>query len=278
MSSRRSSRSCRRMTTSTGRSGSTGSARTTWAALSSSPGRPTPHQPKDKDDEDYGHPWLYSGVIRISVQTEPFSPVPRVHLSTGIRRWVHGKVWPASGNSASVYLRTEGQWLSGGTTTSRFAVAPIRARWGRGEKKDEVTATWALGGPADILSRLSIGQDFPKPEDLARDAEGWIRGTRRRPGGRGIPHDHVQRPWRGHRDDAVRAAPADAVGGRGAAAPLRAAGRAAAAAGTRSERPCRQGPSPSAWAFRGSRRERRRPRRSSRSTRPSEPRPRRQTP
>ena len=82
----------------------------------------------------------------------------------------------ASGNNASVYLRTEGQWISGGTTTSRFAVAPIRARWGRGEKKDEVTATWALGGPADILSRLSIGQDFPKPEDLARDAEGWIRG------------------------------------------------------------------------------------------------------
>jgi hypothetical protein len=137
---------------------------------------PTPHQPKGKDDEDYGHPWLYSGVIRVSVQTEPFSPVPRVHLSTGIRRWVHGRVSPASGNSASTYLRTEGQWISGGTTTSRFAVAPLRARWGRGKKKDEVTATWALGGPADILSRLSIGQDFPKPEDLARDAEGWIRG------------------------------------------------------------------------------------------------------
>ena len=137
---------------------------------------PTPHQPKDKNDENYGHPWLYSGVIRISMQTEPFSPVPRVHLSTGIRRWVYGRVSPASGNNASVYLRTEGQWISGGTTTSRFAVAPLRTRWGRGEKKDEVTATWALGGPADILSRLSIGQDFPKPEDLARDAEGWIRG------------------------------------------------------------------------------------------------------
>ena len=137
---------------------------------------PTLHQPKDKNDENYGHPWLYSGVIRISVQTEPFSPVPRVHLSTGIRRWVHGNVRPASGSTTSVYLRTEGQWISGGTTTSRFAVAPFRTRWGRGEKKDEVTAAWALGGPADILSRLSIGQDFPKPEDLARDAEGWIRG------------------------------------------------------------------------------------------------------
>jgi hypothetical protein len=137
---------------------------------------PTPYQPKDKNDENYGHPWLYSGVIRVSVQTEPFSPVPRVHLSTGIRRWVHGRVSPASGNTASAYLRTEGQWISGGTTTSRFAVAPIRARWGREEKKDEVTAAWALGGPADILSRLSVGQDFPKPEDLARDAEGWIRG------------------------------------------------------------------------------------------------------
>ena len=137
---------------------------------------PTKHQPKDKDDEDYGHPWLYSGVIRISVQTEPFSLVPRVHLSTGIRRWVHGNVRPMSGNTASVYLRTQGQWLSGGTSTSRFAVAPVRARWGSGDKKDELTAAWALGGPADILSRLSVGQDFPKPEDLARDAEGWIRG------------------------------------------------------------------------------------------------------
>jgi len=137
---------------------------------------PILYQPKGKGDEDYGHPWLYSGVIRISVQTEPFSPGPRIHLSTGIRRWVHGRVFMASGNNASVYLRTEGQWISGGTTTSRFAVAPFRARWGRGEKKDEVMAIWALGGPADILSRLNIGQDFPKPEDLARDAEGWIRG------------------------------------------------------------------------------------------------------
>ena len=37
-------------------------------------------------------------------------------------------------------------------------------------------AAWAVGGPADIMSRLSIAHDFPKPGDLAQDAEAWLNG------------------------------------------------------------------------------------------------------
>ncbi len=117
-------------------------------------------------------PWHYSGTIKITVHTVPFSPIMRVHVAVGIRRWVRGEVWPADGNATTVYLHTQGPWLSGGTPSVRFAAAPLIVR----RHGDEVKADWAYSGPADIMSRLSIARSFPKPGDLAQDAEAWLNG------------------------------------------------------------------------------------------------------
>jgi hypothetical protein len=117
-------------------------------------------------------PWHYSGTIKITVHTVPFSPIMRVHVAVGIRRWVRGEVWPADGDDTTVYLFTEGPWLSGGTPSVRFAAAPLIVR----RHGDEVKADWAYSGPADIMSRLSIARSFPKPGDLAQDAEAWLDG------------------------------------------------------------------------------------------------------
>lgn len=117
-------------------------------------------------------PWHYSGTIKITVHTVPFSPIMRVHVAVGIRRWVRGEVWPADGDATTVYLHTEGPWLSGGTPSVRFAAAPLIVR----RHGDEVKADWAYSGPADIMSRLSIARSFPKPGDLAQDAEAWLNG------------------------------------------------------------------------------------------------------
>jgi uncharacterized protein YbaA (DUF1428 family) len=118
------------------------------------------------------HTWHYSGTIKVSLQTLPFSPVPRVHLTTGIRRWVRGPVRTSDGDAATVYLRTHGPWLDGVEESGRFASARLKV-W---RSEDSVRATWAVGGPEGILSRVSCAHDFPKAEDLAQDAEGWLPG------------------------------------------------------------------------------------------------------
>jgi argonaute-like protein/RNase H domain-containing protein/MID domain-containing protein len=118
------------------------------------------------------HTWHYSGTIKISIQTLPFSPVPRVHLTTGIRRWVRGPVKTSDGDAATVYLRTQGPWLDGVEESGRFAAARLKV-W-RGE--DRVRAAWAVGGLEGILSRVSCARDFPGAEDLAQDAEAWLAG------------------------------------------------------------------------------------------------------
>jgi hypothetical protein len=131
---------------------------------------PTPHIPMKKGRPLA--PWHFSGTIKVTVRTVPFSPMPRIHLTTGIRRWVRGQAWPADGDAATVYLHTEGPWLAGAGESARFASAPLTVRRYGGEVK----AAWAVGGPTDIMSRLSIAHDFPKPGDLAQDAEAWLYG------------------------------------------------------------------------------------------------------
>lgn len=132
--------------------------------------KPSTHVPVRK--RNALNPWHYSGTIKITVHTVPFSPIMRVHVSVGIRRWVRGEVWPSDGDATTVYLHTEGPWLSGGTPSVRFAAAPLVVQ----RHGDEVKADWVYSGPADIMSRLSIARSFPKPGDLAQDAEAWLDG------------------------------------------------------------------------------------------------------
>lgn len=115
-------------------------------------------------------PWHYSGVIKISLRTVPFEPVPRIHLSVGVRRWVRGEVWPADGDATTVYMRTNGPWLAGAEQSARFAAVPLKV-W---HAKDSVSARWAHGSSAAILRWLEISRDFPDAPKLAADAEGWL--------------------------------------------------------------------------------------------------------
>jgi hypothetical protein len=114
-------------------------------------------------------PWHFSAFIKISLQTVPFSPVPVIHLSTGIRRWVRGSVYTGN-RRAGVYLLTHGPWLAESPQASRFALAYL------GYSRKQGKIAWTGLGPEEILSRLALTRDFPLPDVLVKEAEKWIAG------------------------------------------------------------------------------------------------------
>jgi hypothetical protein len=133
---------------------------------------PLEHMPKPRKKGHAAKTWHYSGTIKVTLQTVPFSPIPRIHLTTGIRRWARGELWPAEGDTAGVHLLAQGPWLAGAEESARIATARLKVRHGRNK---ETSAAWVTGGPEGILSRLEIVHAFPEPEALARDAESWLQ-------------------------------------------------------------------------------------------------------
>lgn len=124
---------------------------------------------KDRQEEDEaGRPAHYSAVIKITLQTVPFSPVPRIHLSTGIRRWVRGSFYLPVGRGVTTYLRADGPWLAGTAQSPRFAAAKLVWDW------KERKPVWAVDGPQGVMSRLV--HQFPDPEELTEEAEAWLHG------------------------------------------------------------------------------------------------------
>jgi hypothetical protein len=129
---------------------------------------PSEYRPKPKKGQ-VARPWRFSAVITITLRTMPFSPVPRIHLSTGIRRWVRDSFWIPDGRGVTAYLLADGPWLAGSGESARFAAAKLK--WGRREHEP----VWAIGGPDGILSRLAASE-FPPPKALVQEPETWLHG------------------------------------------------------------------------------------------------------
>jgi len=121
-------------------------------------------------DED-GTTWWFSAFIRITLQTEPFSDVPRIHLHTGVRRWLHHKpVYFPSGHGVTAYLLTPGPWLTGAPQTARIATASMA--YDRSLRQVE----WKRGGPNGMLEQLSFARDFPAADQLRKEPGRWFNG------------------------------------------------------------------------------------------------------
>ncbi|MFE9570406.1 pPIWI_RE module domain-containing protein [Streptomyces sp. NPDC006692] len=112
--------------------------------------------------------WHYSAIIRVSLRTVPFSAVPRIHIGTGIRRWVNGKVWMPMKGGVSTYLMSNSSLIPNGPTPSRFAVAQLTTK--------DRTVVWQYGGPEQMLRLLSAADNLPSPEVLAKEPEVWLPG------------------------------------------------------------------------------------------------------
>lgn len=119
--------------------------------------------------------WYFSPFIHVSLHTVPFSPVPRVHLHLGMRRWVRwlpageGKQAPLRlprKNGIGVYLRLESPWAELETPPRRIARAMA--------ERKEGGFRWSTGGAGNMLARLGEFGDFPDLDELMRDTHKFI--------------------------------------------------------------------------------------------------------
>ncbi|MFC7328722.1 pPIWI_RE module domain-containing protein [Marinactinospora rubrisoli] len=128
--------------------------------------------PNSYRDEKSGELWRYSYLLTLTVQTLPFTDHFRVHLRSGVRRWVtQGAIRIPPGWGSAVYLRTEFPWLLGAGHTARFAVNRIRYSSRSGE------AVWSPGGSGSVMARLGDGaRSLPEAERLREDPASWLTG------------------------------------------------------------------------------------------------------
>lgn len=115
-----------------------------------------------------GRPAFYAATIRITVRTVPFSPVPRVHVSAGVRRFVAGKVYMPYRKGVSAYLLPDDSLVHDGPKPQRFSVAMLE--WKKG------TTDWRQGGAEGMLAQISALDALPSPDRLVKEADHWIRG------------------------------------------------------------------------------------------------------
>ncbi|MFG1696027.1 pPIWI_RE module domain-containing protein [Nonomuraea sp. NPDC049309] len=149
--------------------------------------RAVPRGPRDKGAELISQPlaagsgkrdWWYSIVLNITLHTVPFDPLPRFHLHFGIRRWatrvsaVTGKVYLPYQRKTTVVLRPRIPYLPGVPLSERYALARVERRWDK-EREDWVTG-WVRGGPAGILSGISLAEPFPDADDILSRPEEWL--------------------------------------------------------------------------------------------------------
>ncbi|MFJ8691796.1 pPIWI_RE module domain-containing protein [Streptomyces roseolilacinus] len=129
---------------------------------------PIEHRPAGRSGER--RPSYYAATLRVSVRTVPFSPVPRVHLSAGIRRFVTGKVWMPSRKGVSVYLLPEVSLVPDGPVSRRLSVAMLQWRNG--------TTDWRQGGPGGMLAAVAALDGLPSVDRLVKEADHWIGNGR----------------------------------------------------------------------------------------------------
>ncbi|MCT2584650.1 pPIWI_RE module domain-containing protein [Actinophytocola gossypii] len=182
-------------------------ARARGAELMSWP--PLKHRTKVKDKEAqkrYGteRTWYYSAVITVSLRTVPFSPIPRIYLSSRIRRWVSGPVSMTGTRRVSAYLLTGDPFItdvdhptiddgerpgaSRDEQAGRFAVAQFA--WNPRTRQIE----WRQGGPEGMLARVGAIDNLPAADVFAKEPDTWIDG---RDDVEGAASYHTMMGWHG---------------------------------------------------------------------------------
>jgi pPIWI_RE module N-terminal domain/RNaseH domain of pPIWI_RE/MID domain of pPIWI_RE len=114
--------------------------------------------------------WYYSATIHVALRTVPFDPIPRVHVNTGIRRWLTSEVRPKGRNSVSVYLLSTSPLVADAPAPSKFAVAQLQWDPTSGDM------TWRHGGPGGMLSLVHAIERLPEADLLGRKPEFWLFG------------------------------------------------------------------------------------------------------
>ncbi|WP_405091674.1 DUF3962 domain-containing protein [Micromonospora sp. NBC_01392] len=115
--------------------------------------------------------WFYSAVLTITVQTVPFVPTYRVHVSSGIRRWMTSGTDLSHNQTARVLLDAPLPWSDPTEErTSRLIVN--RVGWSR----DRQRIDWRDHSVAGLLPDLDIVRTYPRADEVVAHAPTWIKG------------------------------------------------------------------------------------------------------
>ncbi|GAA2248884.1 hypothetical protein GCM10010145_15300 [Streptomyces ruber] len=128
---------------------------------------PIEYVPRRRGGGD-GRPAYYAATIRVTVRTVPFSPVPRIHLAAGVRRFVTGKVYMPYRKGVSAYLLPDNSLVHNGPQPQRYAVAMLE--WKNG------STDWRQGGVEGMLARISALDALPSPDRVVKEADHWLHG------------------------------------------------------------------------------------------------------
>ncbi|MFF0456780.1 pPIWI_RE module domain-containing protein [Nocardia africana] len=131
---------------------------------------PHTHPSSGKKSGDALSAWRYSGLIRISLRTVPFSAVPRIHVSFGIRRWITKPQPFTRGRGISAFLLASDPLMDDAPQPGRFAIATVE----RIPKTDSMR--WRHGGPEGLLTSLSAIENLPDPTVFVKEPGSWIDG------------------------------------------------------------------------------------------------------
>ncbi|GHH85824.1 hypothetical protein GCM10018793_55260 [Streptomyces sulfonofaciens] len=115
--------------------------------------------------------WYYSGLVTVTVQTVPFAPRFRVHVSYGVRRWATGApVHLPEGRGATVLLDAPHPWP--GLDGPRMRLTANSLAY---DRRLGMLA-WNRHSLVDLLPELDVLRAYPKPAELTTEPVDWLEG------------------------------------------------------------------------------------------------------
>lgn len=119
-----------------------------------------------------GRQWYYSCLITLTVQTVPFTSRFRLHVGTGVRRWVTGGRFHVPANrGVGAYLAVAPPWSTGHEHTPRLSNNFIDY-FERGNRH-----VWRSGSTIELLPELDIVRTYPSALELVSDPDRWLEGV-----------------------------------------------------------------------------------------------------
>nr|QEO73605.1 hypothetical protein [uncultured bacterium] len=119
-----------------------------------------------------GRQWYYSCVITLTVQTVPFMSRFRVHVGTGLRRWVTGGRFRVPVNrGVGAYLAVAPPWSTGHDHTPRLSNNFIDY-FERGNRH-----AWRSRSTVELLPELDIVRRYPSALEVVSDPDRWLDGV-----------------------------------------------------------------------------------------------------
>lgn len=119
-----------------------------------------------------GRSWFYSCVVTITVQTVPFTHRFRVHVGTGIRRWVSGgRIHVPTDRGVGTFLAVEPPWSTRHDHIPRLSNNFIDY-FERGNRH-----VWRRRSTVELLPELDIVRTYPTARDLVANPDQWLKGV-----------------------------------------------------------------------------------------------------